>query len=111
MLVAWCALLVSAASPEDRVPQWLDALAHDLSFKVRLQAAVKLGRSHDVRAVKGLTDALHDEHYTVRGAACLGIGNLGHAEAIGALLRTAATDEEEYVRKEARTALRLFDKE
>ncbi len=99
------------AAGEDRTRQLMSSLERDPAFKVRLQAAVLLGRSKDQRAIKALVSALRDEHYTVRGAACLGLGNLEAVEASPALIQVAATDEEAYVRKEAKGALGRFDKE
>ncbi|MCC6810206.1 MAG: HEAT repeat domain-containing protein [Deltaproteobacteria bacterium] len=96
---------------DDRVASLVDTLAHDPSFKVRLQAAVKLGRTKDSRAVAALLDALRDEHYTVRGAACMALANMGAIEAVQPLLLVAASDDDEDVRSEAKRALTRFDKE
>lgn len=96
---------------DDRVASLIDSLAHDSSFKVRLQAAVKLGRTKDPRAVTALLEALRDEHYTVRGASCLALANMGALEAIQPLLLVAATDDDDDVRIEAKRSLSRFDKE
>jgi HEAT repeat protein len=99
------------AAEQDRVAVLIDSLQHDPSFKIRLQAAVKLGRSKDARATPALLESLRDEHYTVRGAACGALANLGMVAAIQPLLLVAASDEDEDVRAEARRALTRFDKE
>ncbi|HSI03205.1 MAG TPA: HEAT repeat domain-containing protein, partial [Myxococcota bacterium] len=60
---------VARADREAYVQRLIDALSHDDAFKVRLQAAVLLGRSNDDRAAPALISALaSDAHYTVRAA-------------------------------------------
>lgn len=83
-----------------------EALAGAESFKVRLQAALVLGRRGDAALdLEALTAALrHDDHYTVRGAAALALGHLGSPEAVEPLL-DALDDPEAFVRKGAREAV------
>lgn len=79
----------------------------DSSFKVRLKAAVLLGRMADGRAVGPLCIALQDDNYVVRGASARALGNLGHplaVSAVGPLLKLVK-DEEAFVRNEAFHAL------
>jgi HEAT repeat protein len=105
------AAAAASASEDARIQQLLTTLERDPGFKVRLRAAVLLGRSKDPRAPRALMAALRDEHDTIRAAACLGLANLGAVEATSALIFVAATDEEANVRKDATTALQRFDKE
>jgi len=73
------------------------------SFKVRIKAAVMLGRIADQRSVEPLVGALSDDNYVVRGAAARALGNLGYPLAVGAMdrLLKLADDEEPFVRREA----------
>ncbi|MBI3178579.1 MAG: HEAT repeat domain-containing protein [Deltaproteobacteria bacterium] len=90
----------------------IEALRSDESFKVRLQAAVFLGRSEDDRAVEPLIAALgSDEHYTVRAAAATALANLNVAKAISHIIRRIATDLDPFVREEATRALQKYDPE
>jgi len=103
-------LLVVAGSTwaaEDKVAFLSGKLRETSSFKVRLKAAVLLGRLADPRAVKPLSEALDDENYVVRGAAARALGNLGHPAAVSAVepLLSLVDDEEQFVRKEAGRAL------
>lgn len=103
-----CSSAALAGSPEQE-KRWAMSLQTSPSFKVRLQAAILLGRSQDAQAAAPLIGALSDQHFAVRGAACLALANLGQAEGVEPLLRVAATDDDEYVRSEARKALHQFD--
>jgi HEAT repeat protein len=99
--------LTAVWAAEDKVAFLSDKLGKNPSFKVRLKAAVLLGRMKDPRAVRPLCDALEDDNYVVRGAAARALGNLGHPMAVAAvepLLRMVG-DEELFVRKEVRRAL------
>ncbi len=99
--------LTAVWASEDKVAFLSDKLGENPSFKVRLKAAVLLGRMNDARAVRPLCDALEDGNYVVRGAAARALGNLGHHMAVAAvepLLRLVG-DEEPFVRKEVRRAL------
>ena len=87
----------------------IEALGHDDSFKVRLQAAVLLGRSKDHRALEPLLLALaNDTHYTVRAAAATALGNLTELRSIVPLLQHMASDADPFVREESQVALKKF---
>ncbi len=88
------------------------AIAEDDSYKVRLQAAVILGRRGDDRAVKPLIDALAaDPHYTVRAAAATALANLKALKAVSQILRRIAIDTEDFVREEATRALQKLPRQ
>ncbi|MBI5509880.1 MAG: HEAT repeat domain-containing protein [Deltaproteobacteria bacterium] len=90
----------------------IEALRADDSFKVRLQAAVFLGRSDDDRAFEPLVAALNnDEHYTVRAAAATALANLNDPRAISHVIKRLATDADPFVRDEAQRGLSKFDRE
>src|SRR5947207_660294 len=63
----------------------LPILTADPSWRVRLQAAVVLGKLRDGRAVPSLLRALGDENETVRGLSAQVLGDLGDSAAIAAL--------------------------
>ncbi len=106
-VLAFLAVPRIAVSAEDKVVFLSGKLKDSSSFKVRLKAAVLLGRLADPRAVRPLVSALRDENYVVRGAAARALGNLGFPMAEGAIERLfrVVDDEEQFVRKEARQAL------
>ncbi len=95
------------AQGEDKVVFLAAKLKDASSFKVRLKAAVMLGRLADARAVDPLVRALRDESYVVRGAAARALGNLGLPMAGGAVeaVFRLVDDEEPFVQQEARQAL------
>jgi HEAT repeat protein len=104
--VAGALAAAGSAAAEDKVG-YLSERLKDSSFKVRLKAAVLLGRMSDERAVTPLCDALKDENYVVRGAAARALGNLGYPTAVVAVdpLMKLLKDEELFVRKEVMQAL------
>jgi HEAT repeat protein len=105
LLVFHCPRLSLAV---DGFPALVEKLANSGSFKVRLKAAVLLGRLNDVRAVKPLVLALGDENYVVRGSAARALGNLGLPKAVASVepLFAQLLDEEHFVQQETRRALR-----
>jgi HEAT repeat protein len=101
-----------ATPPEGYIEKLIEALNADDSYKVRLQAAVFLGRANDDRAVEPLIKTITgDEHYTVRAAAATALANLEEPRAISHIVRAAALDPDTFVREEAQRALRKYDRE
>jgi hypothetical protein len=101
-------LLAGMAGPvmADRIDDLLHALTSDPSYKVRVQAALVLGKLADKRAVPALLTALKDENETVRGVAATSLGRIGEAEADAvAALRAAASDPSAFVRAQAQASL------
>jgi HEAT repeat protein len=102
---------VARADRDAYVQRLIDALAHDDAFKVRLQAAVLLGRSNDERAAPALISALAgDAHYTVRAAAATALANLNDQRGIVHIVKACGVDREQFVREEADRALQKFDR-
>jgi hypothetical protein len=93
------------AAPEAQIRDVEDSLAHDQSFKVRVEAALILGRLHQVRSVPVLVGALHDPQPGVRAAAADALGQVGSLLPRDALVE-ALHDPEPPVRRAARAALR-----
>ena len=67
-------LIVPAPASADKIDDLTRALMQDPSYKVRVQAALVLGKLDDKRAVPALIQALHDENETVRGVAATSLG-------------------------------------
>ena len=98
--------ILTASSPAraDRVDELCRSLTTDPSWRVRLQAAVVLGKLKDARAVPSLLRALGDENETVRGLSAQVLGELGDESAKGSLER-AKRDPSTFVRDKATAAL------
>ena len=89
----------------DRLVQGLE----DPSFKVRLQAAIIIGKRKITRAAPALRDALDDDHDAVRAAAAVSLGKMGDQEARGRVVRLLRHDND-LVARAALKSLVLLDK-
>ena len=96
--------LATAPARADRVDDLSTALVSDPSWRVRLQAAVVLGRLHERRGVPALLRALSDQVETVRGMAAQVLGDLGDTSALAALERSKR-DPSPFVRGQAIVAV------
>jgi hypothetical protein len=108
LLLALCLVLCEtgvSAGREVKIEDVEESLARDSSFKVRIEAALILGRLHQVRSVPALVGALHDADPGVRAAAAESLGEIGSPLPREALV-AALNDAEPAVRRAARTALR-----
>jgi hypothetical protein len=90
----------------DKIDDLTRALMQDPSYKVRVQAALVLGKLSDRRAVPALMQALKDENESVRGVAATSLGRIGDKSAANALLQ-ASNDSSEFVATQAKKALAL----
>lgn len=95
---------VAAALSDEQYATLVDALKNADSYKIRLQAAVVLGRAGGPRAVDPLTEALDDPEMAVRASACMALGNLADLRAVTGLVK-ALDDDDGFVRGEAKSAL------
>jgi hypothetical protein len=104
------------AEPDVRIEDVEDSLARDPSFKVRVEAALILGRLHQPRSIPALVGALRDPNGGVRAAAADALGDVAmRPEPTPAVLTGAALprdalfaalhDPEPGVRRSARAAL------
>jgi len=91
-----------AAPPIDEVE---DALAHDRSYKVRVEAAIVLGRLRQSRSVPALIGALRDPNPAVRATAVRSLGQIGSPIAKDAVAK-ALVDPVPLVRHMAKDAMR-----
>ena len=103
-------MLVIAASwalpaRADRVDDLCRTLTSDPSWRVRLQAAVVLGKLRDPRSVPSLLHALSDENETVRGLSAQVLGEIGEPSVVMALDRLRRNDSSAFVRNRASEAL------
>lgn len=89
----------------------LDALSERLhissDFRVRVQAALELGKTRDERALPALSAALEDRHASVRAAAAAALGKLGVARGVRPL-REHLDDPSDSVRSAVNTAIALL---
>jgi hypothetical protein len=107
-LLAALLLFVAARVDADKIDDLSRALTGDSSYKVRVQAALVLGKLGDRRAVPALIRALSDANETVRGVAAISLGKLGDASAQEALSSVSNSDRSDYVRQQARKALAML---
>jgi HEAT repeat protein len=97
--------LAAAPARADRIDSLCHSLTSDPSWRVRLQAAVVLGKLRDRRSVPSLLRALGDENETVRGLSAQVLGELGDASIVAALERAQRSDGSQFVRNRAKDAL------
>ena len=107
-------LLVLLISPPVRAasPATAKKLIYALnspSFKVRLQAAILIGKKEVFQASDALREALDDQHDAVRAAAALSLGKLGDAKSRSKLVSLLKHKSQLLVRS-IEKALMLLDK-
>jgi len=98
--------LTAAPARADRVDVLCHTLTSDPSWRVRLQAAVVLGKLRDTQSIPSLLRALADENETVRGLSAQVLGEIGDATLIAALERAHRSDSSAFVRNRAGEALK-----
>jgi hypothetical protein len=92
-----------------RIEDVEQALVHDPSYKVRVDAALVLGTLRQERSVQALVTALHDPHPAVRATAARALGRIGDSSARVSLARLQQQDGSPMVRRMAREAQRGID--
>jgi hypothetical protein len=107
-----CALAVvavCAATPRFAVAQDTAGALRDLTessdFRVRVSAALYLGRTRPPGAREALEHALADAHPAVRVAAASALGSLGDAAAIGALARRQNVEVSDSVKAQLQSSI------
>jgi hypothetical protein len=103
--VGLAAAVSATALAGPRIDEVEDALAHDRSYKVRVEAAIVLGRLRQSRSVPVLIGALRDGNPAVRATAARSLGMIGSPIAKDAVAK-ATLDAAPLVRKMAKDALR-----
>lgn len=74
-------------------------------FRVRVAAALFLGKTKSPGALRTLTAALDDPHPAVRAAAAVALRNLGNADAIGPLTRALKNESAPATRSQMENAI------
>tara|TARA_B100000959_G_scaffold277892_1_gene335251 strand:- start:123 stop:1184 length:1062 start_codon:yes stop_codon:yes gene_type:complete len=97
----------------------MDALRDDDSYKVRLQAAILIGRqdvdkystaSRKMTVQTLISSSKSDPHYTVRAASLLAIASMGPEWGVSHIIKRYAFDSDDYVRQQALRALNKYDR-
>jgi hypothetical protein len=104
-LLLTTAAAANAAGPDVKVEDLCRAVVDDSNYKVRVQAALVLGKLGDTRAVQPLIKALADQNRTVRGIAATALGQLGDAAAVDPLRDLLRHESEPFVRGQAEKAM------
>jgi hypothetical protein len=91
-----------------RVDEVCRTLTDDASYKVRVQAALVLGKLADPAAVPCLSRALGDANKTVRAIAAQALGQIGSTAALDPLRALAKRDTDSFVRAQTEKALALI---
>ena len=103
------ALLLStaawAAGSDVKVDDLVRAVTEDTNYKVRVQAALVLGKLGDGRAVQPLIKALGDQNKTVRGIAASALGQLGDSSAVDPLRVLLKRETDPFAKGQAEKAL------
>jgi HEAT repeat protein len=104
--------LLTAASSAWATPgldELVEQLKHGSDFRVRVSAALQLGKSLNPDASKPLEAALDDPNASVRAAAAAALKNLGDVSALPAL--RAHTDKSEAVRSQVASAIKSLEED
>jgi hypothetical protein len=104
-LVLAAAVAARAAGGDARVDELCRAVTDDSNYKVRVQAALVLGKLGDARAVQPLIKALGDQNKSVRGIAASALGQLGDQAAVDPLRDLLRQESDSFVRGQAEKAM------
>lgn len=95
----------SVAASNPKLDELCKALGEDGNYKVRVQAALVLGKLSDPGAVPCLMKALGDSNKTVRGMVAQALGQLGDASAVDPLRKLLSGESDPFVKSQAERAL------
>jgi hypothetical protein len=93
------------AADSAKIEELGKAVVEDGNYKVRVQAALVLGKLGDARAVKPLIKALSDVNKTVRAMAAQALGQLGDATAVDPLRGLLGKETDPFVRTQIEKAV------
>ena len=102
-------LFVARVCGAGRVEDLSQALLTDPSFKVRVQAALLLGKLGEKGGADALIRALEDENRSVRAMAAQSLGKLGGAAAAAALKALLARERDSFVSAQIKIALSALE--
>ena len=94
-----------AAAPKAKIDELCKAVVEDSNYKVRVQAAIVLGKLADPGSVDCLAKALGDANKTVRGIAAQALGQIGDARAADPLRGLLQSEADPFVKSQAEKAL------
>ena len=83
--VVCLSLVAQGAAGDPGIAGLVDQLSRSQDFRLRVQAALQLGKSKDTRVTAPLIKALDDKDVSVRAAAAAALKTLGDPEALPAL--------------------------
>jgi hypothetical protein len=98
-----------AESPAKGATSELTTRLGSKDFRVRVQAALLLGKTSDGAALPALVNALRDESAAVRASAAAALGTFGDPEALDAL-RLHLEDDNAAVRRQVEASVATLDK-
>jgi len=102
------AVAFAAGGSAKKVETVCRTLTGDTNYKVRVQAALVLGKMGDPSGASCLTRALDDANRTVRAVAAEALGQLGDRDSLPALRGLAKSDPDPFVRTQAEKAVALL---
>jgi HEAT repeats len=102
---------VAKAAPQVKVEELCKALIEDPNYKVRVQAALVLGRLGDLTALPSLIKALEDQNKTVRAISAQALGQLADHQAADPLRDLLKREGDPFVRAQTEKALALVSAE
>ena len=108
VVIATCAAITFSnvnVSPAQDAQSAAADLAHASDFRVRVSAALLIGKTHPEGARIMLEHALDDPHAAVRTAAAAALGSLGDMTAIASLDRHARTESSGAARAQMQTSI------
>ena len=108
ILISGLSPLALAAAPPGKIDELCRALLEDPNYKVRVQAALVLGKLRDVSAVPSLARALDDPNKTVRAIAAQALGQIADPAALEPLKALLRRESDGFVRKETEKAVALL---
>ncbi len=108
VLAAVLAVATRVRAADVRVQDLCKAVVEDPNYKIRVQAALVLGKVRDPAAVPALLKALADPNATVRGIAAGALGDIGDAVAADPLRDLARRENDGFVKSQANKALALL---
>lgn len=98
----------AGAAPPSSVGDLVDRVKHSDDFRVRVQAALELGKSADPDALAPLVEAMNDPNASVRTAAAAALEELGDPACVPAL-KLHRLDRSDAMRKQVKTSLATFE--
>lgn len=101
-------VLAGAAAPRSSPSGLGEQLDHSRDFRIRVQAALELGKARSPKALGPLTRALDDPSTSVRAAAAAALRILGDKRALESL-RQHRSDSAETVRSQVRSSIAALE--